>query len=230
MQLVILLAELFALYLFSRWVTTSLYAFFFLLLRSRSMSVSIVTLLLFPGTVIHELAHLFTAEIMGVHTGKLTLAPDLPAGRQESIRGPDVQTGSVAIVKTDPLRRALIGLAPLFIGIVALIAISYFINQQFNNETIVTIGLYYLLFSISNAMFPSSTDMKGVWPLAIVILLCVAAASFAGIRLSLSGQALEVVMKVITSLTDHLKIVLALNGVGLLVFQVLIVAVRKLHR
>ena len=76
MMLALLFAELTALYFLSRWLTKKLYFFFLLVFKVRSVAISGVTLLLFPGTVIHELSHLFTAEILGVPTGKLNLVPE----------------------------------------------------------------------------------------------------------------------------------------------------------
>src|SRR3989344_9654538 len=118
MLLLLLLIEPLALYFLSRWVSKSLFVLFLLLFRSRSVAISLLLVLTFPGTVIHELAHLFTAEILRVPTGKLTLVP-------ESIREASIKSGSVAIAETDPFRRYAIGLAPLFTGVVAISAISY---------------------------------------------------------------------------------------------------------
>lgn len=221
MLFILLSVELILLYLLSRWVTQALFRTAYRLMKARSVSISFVTLLLFPGTVIHELAHLFTAEVMGVRTGKLTLVPE---AIQNPPAGGEIRTGSVAIAKTDPFRRAIIGLAPLLVGLVALTVLTQLYSiyvQPSNPLTIITISYYYLLFAISNSMFPSSTDMKGVWPIAIVFFVIISAASVAGVHLSLSGQALAIVTKLLTSFTDHLKVVLALNGGLLLLSNIL---------
>lgn len=220
MYILLLLAELSLLFLLSRWVTQTLFKALYALTNARSLSISIVTLLLFPGTVIHELSHLFTAEILGVRTGKLTLVP-------EAIQKEEIRTGSVAISRTDPFRRALIGLAPLMIGIGAVITLTQ-IYSMYVQPPVITISYYYLLFSISNAMFPSPSDMKGVWPVAIVIVLFISAASITGINLSLSGHALTIATSLLTLLTEHLKIVLAINGVLLLVLKVFLVFIRRI--
>lgn len=227
----IYIVELLGLFILSRWVTRALFEVAYRLTMTRSVSISIVTLLLFPGTVIHELAHLFTAEVLGVHTGKLILVPEI-------IRGEEVKTGSVAIAKTDPFRRALIGIAPFLTGIGAVFAITQVFSFYFQpsspasladrHSTILTISYYYLLFAISNTMFPSPSDMKGVWPVAMVIVLLISAAGIAGINLSLSGHALTIATSLLTLLTEHLKIVLAINGVLLLVLEVFLVFIRKI--
>src|SRR5438046_2497216 len=120
MQLLAIIAELLGIYFLSRALTQSIFELTYVLLRARSIAVTVITLLNFPGTVIHELAHLFTAEVMGVHTGKLSLVP-------ESIEELEIKAGSVMIAHTDPFRRYAIGLAPVFVGLIVLTAISYFI-------------------------------------------------------------------------------------------------------
>ncbi|MBI4064767.1 hypothetical protein HY409_00150 [Candidatus Gottesmanbacteria bacterium] len=217
------LVELGGLYFISRVVTQKLFTFFLLLFRHRSIAVSIVTVILFPGTIVHELAHLFTAEILGVRTGKLTLVP-------ESIEEADIKTGSVQIAKTDVFRRYAIGLAPLFVGLTTLVALSYIVFQQFNpstwlragNITILTIVLMYLIFAISNSMFSSPEDLKGFLPFLITIGILVGAAYFAGIRFMLTGQALEVTNTIVFSLVGSIGIVLALNVLLLLLLRLLI--------
>jgi len=164
--------------------------------------------LTFPGTVIHELAHLFAAEILRVPTGKLTLVP-------ENIRETHIKSGSVAIAETDPFRRYAIGLAPLFTGVVAISAISYLLSLSMNHE-LITILYFYLLFAVSNSMFSSPEDLKGFIPFTLVLGLFVAAGYMLGIRFELTGEVLEVVTRTLTTLTNSLTMVLLVN-LGLLI-------------
>lgn len=224
---ILLLAELIILFFLSRRLTENLFRFLILITRSRPVAVSIVTLLLFPGTVIHELSHLFTAEILGVRTGKLILAP-------EAIRSDEIQAGSVMVAKTGPFRRVAIGLAPLLWGIGAITALSYFLftppfglPQDFP-LLYWYLGMGYLLFAISNSLFPSSLDLQGTPGALITIFLLFTAAYIAGIRLSLSGQSLEVINTVLYSLVQSLGLVLAVNIGGLLITQILLVLIGKI--
>ncbi len=223
-----LISELVGLFLLSRWLTNALYRLFLLIFRTRSIAMSLITLILFPGTVIHELAHLFTAEILGVRTGKLTLAP-------ESIQEQEIKTGSVAISHTGPFRRALIGLAPLLVGLTALAALSYALslpNLFSPSSPLFTLGAYqlttkhllifYLLFAISNSMFPSSVDLRGTWQLMVAILAVVVGATYAGFRIALTGAIFEATTSVIASLSQSLLIVLAVNGILLLIPTILV--------
>lgn len=238
MMALVLIAEILTLAIVSKRVSIGIYSFFLLIFRNRSVSISIVTLLLFPGTVIHELSHLFTAEILGVHTGKLTLAP-------ESIEGDEVRTGSVALAVTDPFRRYVIGLAPVFVGSIALGVISYFLspfvtqilhvpsfNALFATPPLYLVcGMLYLLFAISNAMFSSKEDLKGFIPVTIVLFLLVTAGYFAGIRIGVKGIAEKIITTMLSSLTQSLGIVLALNIIILLVTTAAIrFAERLTHR
>jgi len=236
MQPIVIVVELVLLAFLSQRLTQSLYNVFFLLFRVRSVAISIVTLILFPGTVIHELAHLFTAEVLGVRTGKITLTP-------ESIRGEEIQSGSVAIAQTDPIRRTLIGLAPTNIGLVALTTISYFLAQQlfylqahlgniFGNPAIYLIILFvYILCTISITMFPSSVDLKGTPAVLITIFLFCIAAYIVGFRVAATGKILDISTSITTSLIQSLMVVLAVDIILLLINHLVVDIIGKLtHR
>jgi hypothetical protein len=232
----ILIAEIIILFFVSRALTNTSFIFFTSVFRSRTIAVTLITLFHFPGTIIHELAHLFTAEILGVRTGKLILAP-------ESVRGDQIQTGSVQMNESDPFRRALIGIAPLFSGIVAIGILSSFLPGFFesipwdqglnifrSNSIYILVGLTYLLSSVSVSMFPSNIDMKGVWGVGFLMILIIIGAFFLGFRLTLTGQTLEYVIKISTSMMQSFGLVLALNSILLLLMKVLVAGIGKLSR
>lgn len=233
----LLIFELILLFFLSKRLTQNLFLFLYRLTRSRSFAVSIITLLLFPGTVVHELSHLFTAEILGVRTGKLILAP-------EAIRGEKIQAGSVAIAQTGPFRRALIGLAPVIAGLGVLTAISTWLpgliqNVQIDTENGVLFSqkslyfllfAFYCLFAVSNSMFSSNEDLKGFLPLATVIALVAAAAWYAGLRFSLAGPALSGLNQIFSLLIQSLSWVLAVNLVFLLTAKALIALAKTVLR
>lgn len=214
----LLLGEIVLLYFFSVALTQHLYLVFFLMFRSRHVATSLITGLLFPGTVIHELSHLFTAEILGVHTGRLTLTP-------EAIEEKEVKTGSVVIAQTGPFRRAAIGLAPMVVGSISLIGL---IGLMSKDNTNLTVLYYYLMFTISNTMFSSREDMKGFVPLAIAVSLIFATAWYTGFRLALTGPAQEVFNKIVAALVQSIGLVLAINLVLLLISQLLVILATKI--
>ncbi len=232
MQLLLLAGELILLYVLSRRLTQAVYDITYLLFRARSVAIMVVTLLSFPGTVIHELSHLFTAEILGVHTGKLTLVP-------ENIAEEEIKAGSVMIAQSDPFRRYAIGLAPIFTGLIGITALSYFLPSLWNNVTqsgipilsnpnsYLLLLIAYLLFAVSNSMFSSPEDLKGFVPFGITVAIMIAAAYIAGIRIGLQGVALEFATKILDALVKSLGVVLAFNIIGLLTMKVLIVLTEK---
>ncbi len=221
MLFLILLAELIILFFISRSVTQLIYGVFFLIFRHRSVAISLTTVLFFPGTVVHELAHLFTAEVLGVRTGKLSLVP-------ENLEEEEIQAGSVQIAKSDPFRRYLIGFAPLFVGIIVLTAISYFLRET--NALISVVG-FYLLFVVSNSMFSSREDLKGFVGFAIAIGLMATAGYIAGIRIGLTEPTIQFINRIFDALVKSTGLVLAVNVILLLTIRVLLeIAGKLLHR
>lgn len=161
--------------------------------------------------------------MLGVHTGKLTLVP-------EGLETEEVKAGSVMISQSDPFRRYIIGLAPIFAGMIAISALSYFLFQQFGNSAALTILYFYLLLAISNSMFSSKEDLKGFIPFAIAFGAMAAAAYFAGLRIGLTGTLLEFVTRLFDALTKSLGIVLAINLTGFVITKGLIFLVQKITR
>lgn len=216
----IFVVELTSLHLLSRRLTQSIYDLFLRIFRNRSIAMTILIILLFPGTVIHELAHLFVAEILRVRTGKLTLVP-------ESLEEAEIRTGSVAIAQTDPFRRTLIGLAPVYVGITVLAALAYFLSISSNLYA--SFFILYSLFAVTNSMFSSKEDMKGVIPFTITVLLFAAAGYFAGFRIGLTGELLTGSRLVIETLVRSLGVVLAVNLLVLAVSSLLL-SLLSLHK
>jgi hypothetical protein len=226
MLFLVLIAELIVLYFLSRWLTRTIFTFFLLVFRARSVAITILLILEFPGTVVHELAHLFTAGILGVKTGRLRLEP-------ESIREKNITTGSVMIADTDPFRRFTIGLAPIAWGLVILTAIAYFLQNLGNKGNLgnwEVWGLGYLLFAVSNAMFSSPQDLKGFLPFAITLTIFVGIFYYLGLRIALTGAALDMVTRVATTLVKSLGIVIAINIALWAITKLLITLLTRIFR
>src|SRR3989344_5460758 len=109
--LFLLLLEITVLYLLSRRVVRSVYRFFFQVTRRRTLGMYLFAILFLPGTFIHEISHFLAALFLLVPVGNLELIPKF---KEE---GGGVDLGSVAIGKTDPIRRFLIGVAPFVFGL-----------------------------------------------------------------------------------------------------------------
>lgn len=138
------------LFFLSQHLTRSLSQLFLRVFRSQSVTIYLLSFLFLPGVTLHELSHLLVASILFVPTGEVEFLPE--------VRGSEVKMGSVAIGKTDPLRRFLIGVAPLLGGLgIILLVTSYFTHPVFWQGAL----LLFIIFEIANTMFSSKKDMEG---------------------------------------------------------------------
>ncbi len=236
MELALVIVEFVGLFFLSRRITQSLFTLF-LLISNRPVAISLTTVILFPGTVIHELSHLFSAEILGVRTGKLTLIP-------ESIDDDHIHAGTVEIQRTDPIRRYIIGLAPVWVGLIILSVLSYFLPQQFfavqqalregnilqTPAMYILLGLLYLFFAVSNTMFSSKEDLHGIGPFLVVLLLVGVAAYASGIRIHLTGSVGTATLSIFEVLTRALGVVIIFNLILLLFMTIVSAILMKLLR
>lgn len=164
-----------------------------ILSRSPEFTIAMFSIIFLPGVLLHEFSHYLVAVILGVHTARFSLVPQmLPDGR--------LQLGYVETAKTDVLRDSLIGAAPLFSGglIVAYLAVTrlellplwdVFRNGQFNLFWMGVSALpqvkdfpiwFYLVFTISSTMLPSRSDRHAWMPLGVGIVVLLALAVLAG--------------------------------------------------
>ncbi|OGY22415.1 MAG: hypothetical protein A3A65_04650 [Candidatus Chisholmbacteria bacterium RIFCSPLOWO2_01_FULL_49_14] len=142
---------------------------------SNKLGIVIYDLLFFPGILIHELAHFFAANFLGVRTGSIEIFP-------KEIHG-EVKLGSVQVGKSDPVRGALIGSSPLLIGTILLVVLLkwrfpfLFTEPLTAAITSISKGIhwpdafaFYLLFAVSNTMVLSKSDRKELVPAALLVL------------------------------------------------------------
>jgi hypothetical protein len=236
LYVVLIVGELIILSFISRLLAQRLFEAVYILTKARSVGISFVTILLFPGTVVHELSHLFTAGVLGVRTGKVELTPT-------SLKGDHIHAGSVMVERTDPIRQSLIGLAPLFVGLTILSVISYYLTPwwqeaflSIQNGQFVAIPVIRFIVSlcivsaVSNTMFSSPEDLKGVPAVGITLAIIAVILYFLGIRLTLTGPVLTACVQAGKALAVSLGIVLALNGVSLLIANVLVTLTSRLTR
>lgn len=179
MVAVLILVILLILLLFSStYLKKHLFIFFYMASRRQQFAIAFISLLLYPGVVIHELSHLVAAVILFVPVKDMTLVPKVVEGK--------IQGGSVVIQKVDVFRRTLVGIAPLFGGLTILWAIMRFfapiewgpftslftmydLGFMNNWEPIIFINpvvqitiVLYLLFSISSTMYSSHKDLEAL--------------------------------------------------------------------
>ena len=178
-----LLLEIILLGLVSSGLQKNILYFLQRVLKSRNAVMIVYASLFFPGVLLHELSHFLVAAILLIPIGQINLLP--------SIEEDQIHLGRVTIGKVDPIRRAASGLAPLFIGLASLAGIVLFLSTNFSILPWWKIVLFvYLLFIISNSMFPSRQDWSGTLEffiaIAVVFLLILGVLFFIGFRFSYS--------------------------------------------
>jgi hypothetical protein len=148
----------------------SFFFFWFLLTRSKNWAMRITSITLLPGTVVHELSHWFIAELLRVPTGEIDFMPKFD--EENGIR-----MGSVAIAKKDLFRRAVIGIAPLFSGLVVIFTAAYFLpTPLWNNFSLIQhLPLLVIIFLVSNTMFSSKKDLEFAFPFFLFLIIAAAA-------------------------------------------------------
>ena len=148
----IFLSELLLLFFLSRRLINCLSKLIYRLTKSHRAVVRILALLFLPGTIIHELAHLLFAGVMLVPVGEMNVLPEIDE------KG--AKLGSVQIGHTDPLRKMVIGVAPVLLGLVLIFSIFLLVKIGISPWWQVILALY-LLFEIGNTMFSSRKDIEG---------------------------------------------------------------------
>lgn len=115
------------------------------------------------------------ARLVFVPAGKMELVPHLDD------RG--VKLGSVAVAKTDPFRRVLIGVAPFLFGTaIILITLFYTAKDGIPNNPWLILLIGYIVFEIGNTMFSSRKDMEGAIELLLALIVVGVVLYFSGLR------------------------------------------------
>jgi hypothetical protein len=227
-QIIIFILTFTSLYFLSQKVNQGIFQIIYRLTRSRTTAMSCLSLILFPGTVVHELAHYFSANMLGVPTGRINLIPE-PA-QKDTIR-----LGSVNLAQSDPIRHLLIGLAPEISGLICLSTISYFtpvVWQKIFPFDFVQIWsdiylyifliLIYLAFSIANCMFSSKSDLQGLWVFLIIASVLFFLCYQSGVTFQISGIAARIISQTFTYLTGVVSLVTIINILIYLLIQLIL--------
>ena len=175
MYYLIFFAQIFTFYLTSKKVNSLIYR----LLRNifgRDTSLRLFSILFLPGTFIHETSHYIFAKLLLVPVGNFNLTPEY--------EDRSIQMGSVSIGRTDPIRRFLIGIAPLITGVFLVMILVYFfrVSEEFWQKGIII----FLMFITANSMFSSKKDMEGAAKLFLTILIFITIFYGLGIEINLS--------------------------------------------
>jgi hypothetical protein len=162
-----------------RWVHRHIQGLALLLTGDFDFAFLFYSLLLLPGTFVHEAAHWLMANALSVRTRRFSLVPArMPRGM--------LRLGFVEIEHTDTFREALIGVAPLLAGsafvlfVASLNLPSHPLQRSISQELSLLVNdlprvfgkdyfwlWLYLIFSISNGMLPSESDRQAWTPVLI---------------------------------------------------------------
>ncbi len=151
------------LFFISKELTRSISFILYKITKSQEKAIRIFHFLFLPGVLVHELSHLISAEVMFVHTSGLSLTP-------KKIEDQLVM-GSVQIQKTDPIRRAIIGFAPVLVGFLIISVTSFYFlsDKSFFGLFPSYVLVFFIVFEIGNTMFSSRKDLEGTVELLIFL-------------------------------------------------------------
>ena len=173
---VVLLLTLAALGVLATQLAQHIQRLVLVLTRSPRVASGVYDLLLLPGIVLHEIAHIVVAVLLGVRVLRFDLFRFRRSG--------DTRQGEVVVARVDPLRMSLVGAAPLLLGVpVVLILLDLLSLPPLDFEAVrATIGalrpvmreprnllVLYLLWAVANTMFPSAAD-RAAWRIVVVVV------------------------------------------------------------
>lgn len=185
--------------------------FFASRLMTKSLSflpINLISFIFLPGIIIHELAHFFAASLLFVPTGEIEFMPQVSEGQ--------LKLGSVAIGRSDPIRRFLIGVAPIIAGLSLIIGLLYFVQLKNLNEIGVLLLASYIIFAVGNTMFSSRKDMEGGLVLLVFVLIIILTSYFTGFRINLSLLENSFFLKMLESFKQidlYLLVLIAIDGI-----------------
>lgn len=216
----------FSIYLLTPHINTTVYQIALILTRSKNFSLGILIAFLLPGTIIHELSHFIIATLLFVPTGSFSILPKIEQGR--------IKAGSLKHADTDPIRRTLIGIAPMLVGLCIIYMVGSLVLNPPAGEQISNVAflffVFYFLFIISISMFSSRKDLEvAVFVIPIFILLFVLF-FLHGLTVSFSEDAAQKIGNVFSQLDTYLLITLAIDTAVYLTSKMLIFFLQKILR
>jgi hypothetical protein len=178
---------------------------------------------------------MLVAEILQVPTGEFSFVPEVKTAEKE------IKMGSLKIGDADPIRRTLVGVAPLLVGLAILTAIFYtqvlpvvqnaenFLNQPASFYLLLGLACY-LLFIISNTMFSSKKDLETIFFPIILFVLIQTALWIGGIRLKLSlkPETYQFFTNLLKSINYSLGATILIDAVFLLVAKLALASSEKI--
>jgi hypothetical protein len=220
--LIWLLAVLVLLVFLQRALHREIQADFLILTRRPGITQVIFAIIFLPGVLLHELSHFLAAKLLGVQTGKFSLIPQVLSNGK-------LRLGYVETASGGFIRDAIIGAAPLVTGSLLVALTAIFLLHLLPLWDFIRLaewggfwsGLmtlpkapdfwlwFYLTFTISSTMMPSTSDRHAWLPVGILTVVLLGAAILAG-----AGQwMLETLASPINSFLRALALIYGLSGI-----------------
>ncbi len=162
--LLIIFGQIILIFFLSRLTINELFYFLRVFFKKEKIIYSLVSFLFFPGTVIHEMAHFVTATILNLKVYEIRLFPQWEKNQ--------IKLGSVFYEKKDFVRGILVGVAPIFFGLIFFWFLAKF-HLFPNSQLGLNILFGYIVFTVSSTMFSSKQDLIEfglIVPLLIIII------------------------------------------------------------
>lgn len=206
-DMIVFLLLVIGIYFFSRMAINEVFYFLMRIFKNYHLVLAIITLILLPGTLIHELAHFLMALALLLPVKSMSLFPVFEADQ--------IKLGEVKFEKRDVIRGGIVGIAPFVVGILLLISIFYF--RIFPGQDLILNSLAaYLIFSVSSNMFSSSQDLKDAFYIVPAIAFVAALIYLFDIKLDMTS--VNAIMK---EANYYLFFVLAINFGAFVLFKIL---------
>lgn len=205
-DMIVFLLLVIGIYFFSRKAMNEVFYFLMRIFKNYHLALAIITLILLPGTLVHELSHFIMALVLLLPVKSMSLFPVFEAN--------EIKLGEVRFEKRDALRSGIVGIAPFVVGIFLLTAIFYFRIFP-GQDLILNFLMAYLIFSISSNMFSSRQDLKDA--IFIIPLIVVGMAIFYLFDIKLDMTLVNAIMK---EANYYLFFVLAINSGAFVLFRV----------
>jgi hypothetical protein len=183
-------------------------------------------LLVLPGVVLHELAHLLLAVLLRVRV----VRADLFRFRRPG----DARQGEVIVQRVDALRMSVIGAGPLLVGVPVTLLLLRWLqlpSLSFTTGVLTAIGpllgeprnlvRLYLLWAVANTMFPSAADRAAWWTVGLAATALIALGLVTGFRPALPATFVAAMMGHAAWLTGGLLSVVMLDMILLLLLLAL---------
>lgn len=208
------------LFFLSRQTSNELFRFFRIFIKDEKTIFVIITLIFLPGTIVHELAHFFAATILFMKVRDLKIFPEFYDN--------EIKLGHVLYEKKDFIRGILVGIAPIFAGLLFFWFMAYF--KLFPHKNIfLSIFFLYLIFAVSSTMFSSKQDLVDIIYILPVLVILAGIIFIFNLRIDVMIQN-KTLSEGITQIMSKINLYLFLSlGVNIVIIMSL-KAFRKFHK